>query len=43
MVLEANHQKTANCLVGCGANEGARQEQLNQAIDMLRFMPVFGS
>ena len=39
MVLEANHQKTANCLIGCGANEGARREQLNQAIDMLRFMP----
>ena len=39
MVLEANHQKTAHCLIGCGANEGARREQLNQAIDMLRFMP----
>ncbi len=39
MVLEANHQKTANCLIGCGANEGARREQLDQAIDMLRFMP----
>ena len=39
MVLEANHQKTADCLIGCGANEGARREQLNQAIDMLRFMP----
>ena len=39
MVLEANHQKTANCLIGCGANEGARRKQLNQAIDMLRFMP----
>ena len=39
MVLESNHQKTAHCLIGCGANEGARREQLNQAIDMLRFMP----
>lgn len=39
MVLEANHQKTAHCLIGCGANEGARRDQLNQAIDMLRFMP----
>ena len=39
MVLESNRQKTAHCLIGCGANEGARREQLNQAIDMLRFMP----
>ena len=39
MVLESNHQKTAHCLIGCGTNEGARREQLNQAIDMLRFMP----
>tara|TARA_Y100000385_G_scaffold246922_1_gene266576 strand:+ start:243 stop:1388 length:1146 start_codon:yes stop_codon:yes gene_type:complete len=39
MVLESNRQKTAQCLIGCGANVGARREQLEQAIDMLRFMP----
>lgn len=39
MVLESNRQKIAKCLIGCGANVGARREQLDQAIDMLRFMP----
>ena len=39
MVLKANRQKIARCLIGCGANVGARREQLDQAIDMLRFMP----
>ena len=40
MVLESNRsQKTARCLIGCGANIGARRQQLDQAIDMLRFMP----
>lgn len=27
------------CLIGCGANLGCRREQLDQAIDILRFMP----
>ena len=39
MVLQSNRQKVARCLIGCGANVGARREQLDQAIDMLRFMP----
>ena len=39
MVLQSNRQKVARCLIGCGANIGARREQLDQAIDMLRFMP----
>ena len=40
MVLESSRsQKTARCLIGCGANIGARRQQLDQAIDMLRFMP----
>ena len=40
MILESSRsQKTARCLIGCGANIGARRQQLDQAIDMLRFMP----
>jgi len=31
--------RTSRCLIGCGANLGSRREQLDQAIDMLRFMP----
>lgn len=31
--------RPSRCLIGCGANLGSRREQLDQAIDMLRFMP----
>lgn len=31
--------RRSQCLIGCGANLGSRREQLDQAIDMLRFMP----
>lgn len=29
----------ARCLIGCGSNLGRRREQLDQAIELLRFMP----
>ena len=29
----------ARCLVGCGSNIGSRREQLDRAIELLRFMP----
>jgi len=29
----------ARCLVGCGSNLGSRREQLDRAIELLRFMP----
>ena len=31
--------RRSQCLIGCGANLGSRRDQLDQAIDMLRFMP----
>ena len=35
----ATAEKPVRSLIGCGANFGCPREQLNQAIDMLRFMP----
>lgn len=35
----AASSRLPQCLIGCGANLGSRREQLDQAIDMLRFMP----
>lgn len=29
----------ARCLVGCGSNLGSRREQLDRAVELLRFMP----
>jgi len=29
----------ARCLIGCGSNLGSRREQLDRAIELLRFMP----
>jgi 2-amino-4-hydroxy-6-hydroxymethyldihydropteridine diphosphokinase len=29
----------ARCLIGCGSNRGSRREQLDRAIELLRFMP----
>jgi 2-amino-4-hydroxy-6-hydroxymethyldihydropteridine diphosphokinase len=29
----------ARCLIGCGSNQGRRRENINQAVDLLRFMP----
>jgi 2-amino-4-hydroxy-6-hydroxymethyldihydropteridine diphosphokinase len=29
----------ARCLIGCGSNQGKRREQLDLALDLLRFMP----
>lgn len=29
----------ARCLIGCGSNRGDRREQLDQAVELLRFMP----
>ncbi len=29
----------ARCLIGCGSNLGRRREQLDQAVELLRFMP----
>jgi 2-amino-4-hydroxy-6-hydroxymethyldihydropteridine diphosphokinase len=37
--VTAAAEKPVRSLIGCGANLGCPREQLNQAIDMLRFMP----
>ncbi len=29
----------ARCLIGCGSNQGSRREQLDQAIELVRYMP----
>ena len=29
----------ARCLIGCGSNQGKRREQLDRAIELLRYMP----
>jgi 2-amino-4-hydroxy-6-hydroxymethyldihydropteridine diphosphokinase len=29
----------ARCLIGCGSNQGRRRENLDQAVELLRFMP----
>ena len=29
----------ARCLIGCGSNQGRRRENIDQAVDLLRFMP----
>lgn len=37
--VAATAERPVRSLIGCGANLGCPREQLNQAIDMLRFMP----
>ena len=29
----------ARCLIGCGSNRGRRREQIDRAVELLRFMP----
>lgn len=36
---EIREQTMARCLIGCGSNLGQRREQLDRAIELLRFMP----